>query len=417
MRRKKLHIAFFLGLMLVFALLSFTLWPETSTNTQGTTLKRLTLKVEKSYVASDAITLNSSNGISITYKDSVSLYISSSYGSSVILPEFEKDKLTFTISSEITRKSGVIYWRLLSTAGASIDNGSFHITPSAKLAPILESYLGPPSIVAGGSDYSMMVIVGTDIYDNLLPNNTPVELNLYGNNSKSSIQKTTSDRIFWERIFSPETAGRMLISGSVAYASTNEKTLEINPNNAIDFNISEKLVHPYADGNQIAIFQTSIIKDGFNNIVSDGTLVKFMVTTSKNEKLEVSGATIQGVAKGQFLHPNEPVVWNAQAFAIGMAKSSVKKVSFQSVVEELNVDFSNDNRRIRVGPIQSYMGQIIPDGAKVELQIEGYDKPLMSTSRNGIVTFELMPALYENGMVDLTISTMGSIETFQKILN
>ncbi len=413
MSRKKIHILILSALAIAF--LSFAIGSENTA--EKPVLDMVKIEVLDIYTAGESIELKLKEEIPVEMKDSIWMYISSSYGSTLIYPELVNQQWLFKIPSEISDKSGHVLWKLHSSNHSTPEAGTFHITPNPANASVVESYLGPQTIVAGELDFSMMVIAATDIYDNLVPNNTPVTIQTYGGNSAKSYSKITKDRIAWERIFSPKKSGRMIVSGTSNFASTNEKTLDISPNNATDFSITEQLVHPYADGNQIAVFITSAIKDEFNNTVSDGTLVHFNAITAEGEKMQVSGTTINGVATGQFLHPKKPTSWKVEAFVYGLAKSTVKEVSFLSVIQKLNVLFSENNRTITVGPITSYMGQLIPDGAQVILNINEYDRKVILTSKNGMVTFKLNPAIYFDGPVTMKIETMGISKTFEKTIN
>ena len=80
------------------------------------------------------------------------MLISSSYGKVVLVPEVSSDTLVYKVPMAITQKRGFVNWTLLNAE--SDLKGSFKILSTGKVAAI-ETYLGPPSIVAGGRDFSM----------------------------------------------------------------------------------------------------------------------------------------------------------------------------------------------------------------------------------------------------------------------
>jgi hypothetical protein len=65
---------------------------------------------------------------------------------------------------------------------------------------------------------------------------------------------------------------------------------------ATDFLIFYSRNHDYADGNQITSFTTSIVKDAYDNTVSDGTMVIFHITYQKTICFKTFGSTINGIA-------------------------------------------------------------------------------------------------------------------------
>ena len=417
MSKLKSHKTILINLCVLTTVLSLAMKPSDSWFPNNEMQSNFSIAPLRFYTAGESILLNV-DGISPEDENkNILLYISASYGSMLISPERTKDSLFFRIPSEVSKKSGKLFYQLYDATMNELDSGSLEIKPNSEMTPIAESYLGPQTIVSGGADYSMMVVIATDKYDNLVPDGTEVSLESFIHNSATTYTKITKDRIAWERLFSTKKSGRMLISGISNSAATKEKTLDIIPNNATNFSITEQLVHPYADGNQIAVLSTSVIKDEFNNTISDGTLVSFLVTTSEGKRLEVSGTTINGIATGQFLHPKNPTKWTVQAFIMGLAESSVKEIYFSSVIKELEVSFSSNNRSISIGPITSFMGQPIPDGAEVIVTIKQCDQQYTATTKNGMTEFELNPILCPNGSVSIEIESMGISETFEKTLH
>ena len=97
------------------------------------------------------------------------LYISNSFGSTLITPVRNGNTLSYNIPKPLGTKAGVINWKLLT----STLHGHINILPSQNVA-IIQSYLGPPSITAGRRDYTMLVNIPTDAFDNPLADGTKV---------------------------------------------------------------------------------------------------------------------------------------------------------------------------------------------------------------------------------------------------
>ncbi|MFT5078788.1 MAG: hypothetical protein ACI917_001305, partial [Patiriisocius sp.] len=175
MRNRITHI--WLTLPLLIICIGFGMAQSPSSSSDSASMSAEILNDQTFYVAGDTITLRGAiNAKETTNLLDVFLQLSSSYGV-LVLSKNEKDNtLEFTVPAFISKKSGWVQWNFI-VQGAILDTGSFEIIPNTSFNEIAESYIGPPSIVAGGKDFTMLVVAATDIYDNLLPNDTPVIIN------------------------------------------------------------------------------------------------------------------------------------------------------------------------------------------------------------------------------------------------
>ena len=183
-----------------------------------------------------------------------------------------------------------------------------------------------------------------------------------------------------------------------------------------DFKISATRPHDYADGNQVTTFTTSIIKDKQNNVVSDGTFVSFFIKNKNENILKTTGTTIDGIATSKMIHPDYADSWSIKAYVDGMSESNSISLSYKQVITDFEVNFTENNRLITVGPLQSFMQQMIPDGLHVKLHIYKNNtkiETLTKTSFNGYATFKLKPAIYEDGNYDFSIETAGLNKEFK----
>ena len=340
------------------------------------------------------------------------LYCSNSYGNTLVTPVLKDERLTYRIPKFITKKRGIVFWKLITEQNQI--SGNFEITPQLK-ANSLETYLGPPSIEAGGTDFTMLVVIPTDSLDNPLPENTVVNTKRQFLKDKIGEDINTKNLLGFKNIFSPNKDGRMIISSSTSSLNSKEFDVNVAPAIATNFEIFVDRNHEYADGNQISTFSTSVIKDKNNNIISDGSFVYFYITNSKNNVLKTTGTTINGVAKAKMIHPDHEETWQVKAYFLGIAESNIITVSYKKAVQDFSVTFSKDNRMLTVGPLKSFMNQLIPDGLQVKLTISK-DKKIIKTilkeSKYGFAKFMLDKNIYKNGNYDLEISTAGIIKTF-----
>jgi len=359
------------------------------------------------------LTAKAGDTISLRFKVSAEgephLIIENTLGTSVIPGIREKDELRFTLPTQFTQKSGFCKWHLVNNKTVAV-SGILEI--SSLEGPVkMETYLGPRSIYAGITDYAMLVNVPTDIYDNPLKEGTPVQIKRQLLTNNESFETTTKDLISWKRLFSVERSGRMLVTANTSGSNTKELTVDIFPSQATGFELYFKRNHEYADGNQIIIFETSVIKDTYGNTISDGTLVTFQITNKKGIKLKTEGTTINGIAMAQMLHPEVEENWQVEAYVTGSAKSEAISINFKPAIQSYDLTISEDGRTILVGPILSFMDQLNPDGIPIDIIISDEKNQQLEIKKNksvnGFSEIELTEENYKAGIYHLEVTIAG----------
>jgi hypothetical protein len=369
------------------------------------------LSTKSEYVAGDKIILEFK-----TNKDTIiQLYCTNSYGSTVISPKILKAKTTFEIPSFFSKKRGLLTWKIINSS----DKVSGEITIHAQQQPkTMETYLGPPSIDAGGTDYTMLVVIPTDSLDNPIKDNSKVLVKHQFLKSEKKENIYTDKLIAHKNLYSPLKSGRMIISSESFSLNSKEFDVNVMPAVATNFKLFFSRNHGYADGNQITTFYTSIIKDKNNNIVSDGSYIEFYITTKKGNILKTAGITINGIAHAKIVHPDFEEKWKVKAFFIGISESDVIEVDYKKVINDYNVAFSENNRTIKVGPLKSFMNQLIPDGLSVKISIYQNNKfinDIFKESRNGFAEFKLDANIFENNTYTLITETAGIKKEFKNL--
>lgn len=402
MKIKHLHI---ITLSLLFLSITFTLQIDTTADTYALISK------QHSYTAGDSIHLK------FSYKGSteVFLYCSNSYGSVLLKPVLKNTSLNFTIPQSVSKKAGILNWQLISDK-VELSN-HISIKPQASIKTI-ESYLGPPSIEAGGTDYTMLVIIPTDPLDNPLSDSTKVEIKHQFLTNQYTSNVYTKHGFGYKNIYSDIKDGRMLISSKCLDLNSKEYDVNIVPAIPTNFKINADRIHNYADGNQITTFKTSIIKDRYDNIVSDGTMVTFFITNKDGYKSKTSGVSINGIATAKLLHPDHKDQWTIKAYVEGMANSNTITLQYKKAITDFEISFSQDNRVITVGPLKSFMKQRIPDGLRVQLAIYRDDileDEAMEHALNGFTTFQLNPDRFPKGTYKLVFTAAGISKTYTEV--
>ncbi|WP_418262020.1 hypothetical protein [Flavobacterium faecale] len=360
----------------------------------------------KSFVAGNPITLVFQCSSKTASAD---LYLIHSYSKIIVNAKNENGKLVFKLPLLFTEKTGNVNWYLISNSEKK-SFGNFKITPNNNTQTEIENYLGPRTILTGNQNFTMIVTVPTDGYDNPKEDNTLVLIKdqFLENTTTESIK--TAHFIAWKNIYSRTQAGKMLVSSQCEQTSTREIETDIYPSIATDFNIRYERNHDFADGNQITKLITTSITDQYGNQVSDGTLVTFYITNSSNIVLKTYAATINGVAIGQILHPDHKETYRIKAYVTGIAESPSITINYKPLIEKFPYTFSKNNRTITVGPLTSFMNQIVPNGIKVELKIIHNNQVIETKqvdSYEGKARFTLSPSFYKEKQYQFEITTLG----------
>ncbi|WP_405205103.1 hypothetical protein [Aquimarina sp. LLG6339-5] len=399
-------------LLLVILIVGFTTSNPIIQNIQEIDIT--TLQAKNTYTAGEEIILK----FKAEESSEISLIVKSSYGISVLNSQEKEGNLVFKIPPFLSQKRGIINYKLVHNL-QEIYSGSLYIRASKMITEPLESYLGPTSITAGGKDYGMFTVIPSDTYDNPIRDSTLVTIKHQFLDLEKDSELFINNFIAWKNIYSYQESGRILVSANTGNLASKEFTLDVFPSQAQDFELKVLKKHEYADGNQIAEFFTSEIKDEYGNTISDGRIVEFSILTNHNELLRVSGTTIKGVARGYMIHPAKASLWTAQAFIPEMAESDELTLEFKSAVKDYTIAFTEDKRNIKVGAILSFMNQIVPDGAMISLDVYR-DEILIETftkfSSKGFVEFHLSEDFFPNGEYMIEVMGMGIHKKYDHIV-
>ncbi|WP_417886533.1 hypothetical protein [Zunongwangia sp.] len=391
-----------ISLVILIAIIdiSFTLFSEENKSEPPILLTKNT-----EFVAGKPINLT----FNIKDTAALKLYIHHSYSQTVLKPKFNKKTAKFQFPEFLTNKTGALNWFLIEK-NKKVAEGQLIIKPSLNTEPTIESYFGPRSIQAGDRDYSMLVIAPVDAFDNPLPDSTTVNIHRQFYLNIDTITVYMEKFMAWKNIPSYRKTGDIHISSEVNGINSIELTSNVLPSNATDFTIQSTRNHDFADGNQVATFTTSIIRDEWGNVVSDGTFVTFYIKNKENLILTTRGTTINGIATAKTIHPDHPESWSVKAYVTGLSESDEISLQFRSVLKNFNINFSENNRIIQVGPLHSFMNQLIPDGAQVTLMVY-HENELVDTkhetSNDGLVTFRLQESFYPEKSYHFIVKALG----------
>ena len=402
MKSKLIHI-----LCLCVLLLGFTLKPEQAR--KPITLKLLTQTTK--VVAQDRVQLRFE-----TEAEDLKLLVSNALGSTVLEPETTSTQQSFLIKAPYANASGKLDWKLIHNKNILMQ-GSLNIKPDTSKIAAIESYLGPQRILAGGADFAQLTLLATDVYDNLLPDATSLTLATRFKEQQQTEALRVKNRIAWKNLFSPQKTGTMFTAVHLNERSSKLQTIYIDAHLATDFNITYERPNPFADADQITTFKTGTIKDQYGNLISDATLVNFVIKTQDSQLLQTSGATLNGVAQAQILHPNRAQNWEVQAFITGIAESNALTIAYAPALDAFPLEWDETKAVVKVGPLTGKLQQLLAEGTPVVLQLKSTKGTytLEKKTQEGKVEFQLNTSFYKPGIYDLKVTVLGVSKTIEKI--
>jgi len=358
------------------------------------------ITVDTKYVAGDLIVFKN-----VQETENSILFLSSSYGSTILYPSDYENSKVFQVPSYLSKKAGWVYWKHL-LSGKVKEEGTFQIVPTHELSSHLETYVGPRSLKAGGVEPSMLVAIPCDKFGNLLPEGSPLAVSKFVDGATNIDSLRLKNGIAVLKIPSMNKAGRIFLSTTAGTSISKERIVDVGPSEPVDFTISLRRQHMYADGNETMDCITSQIKDSFGNIVADGTLVSFQIIDASNSVSMVTATTVNGVATAQLLHPTHRTNWMVKANVSNFATSNAIETNFESATLDFEARLIDNNTVVEVGPIKSFLGQLIPDGTQIVIRINKQSKTILT--ENGMARLKLAGAMLpKNEPFDITIQTMG----------
>lgn len=263
----------------------------------------------------------------------------------------------------------------------------FYISP-LKASGTLSTYTGPESLILDQEETTMMVSIPTDIYNNPMEDNYEITFQYKHPKKDASKEKASVKNLFSHIILpSKNISGKLFLAAQAGQSNSKEQEVVIGPGYANNFLIEIKDLHPYADQRQQVKIQTSVLKDGFGNTVTDGTQVNFILTNSDGKKSVFHAYTIFGIASIEIQNPIKPESWVISANVPNAGSSKDLNIKFNASNNQKMLPYYFKEHTLVIGPLKGALSQLITDGTKIQLktgnQIES------QFSENGMVKFDL----------------------------
>lgn len=273
------------------------------------------------------------------------------------------------------------------SAGPNRATAIVDVLPGPPVAP-LQPLIGPHSIPADGSAWTVAAVVPQDALGNAIADGTAVVFRVRPpGGSAADLDATTRTGVAWTRISSTTRAGRGTIApvtGTTAgYAGTWEQVAGVPG----PFAVSVSPPEIPADGRSMAAARTGLLADRWGNPLPDGTLVTFIASQpgTDNPRRIVTAETIGGVAEAPMQADDRPgtLLVVAEVNGVHSAPASLHSTALTAAPMPVValVDIVDGVLAVQAGPVAGDLGSIVADGAPVTFRIVGPGGMALSVER------------------------------------
>ena len=251
-----------------------------------------------------------------------------------------------------------------------IQKSSYFIKPLDAIDK-MQNFNGPKDLFAGDDDGSMNVSIPHDQFENpLLPPSVVVYQSSYNGVTQTTEEKPIENLISYQITKSKTQKGKYLIGSKSKQGFSKEQELLIGASMPKSFNIELLSFHPFADSRQFIQLKTSVLKDKYDNIIADGTLINFTIEEAESLVGVYQSFTIGGIANVYIENPSQATSWIIQASLHDEIKSNRIPLSFSKNVNDFDLLWDNKSQTLSIGPVVGILGQFVPDGTEVIISNE-----------------------------------------------
>lgn len=356
--------------------------------------EQFTLITPQNYItAGNAISVQIVN--EENYSGPASLHIQTALSSYQIDFLINKVYSSLDISGDYTSDTGITSYSLL--VGREIKDHSSLLIKAADIVDPIKVFTGPNSIWVNDIQESMVVALPKDVYGNAAREGDSISIRSRHPDGNEQVEEVKiKNQLAFRKLSSKNKAGKIFAGLESIEAGSKEQRLDAIGLWPTVIKIQVDNYLPYADSRQFYKLSTEVMEDVNGDIVTDGTLINF-IAKNGNEISTYKAYSIDGKAHVYMRNPSIASVWKVQAsIASDVVKSEEIELEFASNVKEIVYELEAD--RLTVGPIKSYIGQYVPDGTKVLLNI-GRDT-LVKEIEDGFVQF---PISYKEEYIYLSV--------------
>jgi hypothetical protein len=288
------------------------------------------------------------------------------------------------LPGNLTRHSGRL--SAVFTSGTSSASFDVAVVPGPAVDGIVP-LAGPRSMVADGSDWTMVSAIAMDRFGNSVADGTPVRLHVRRPDGTIDLVDTVADLLLaGVRVDSGTLAGRSTIRVSVDGATGPEvEVLEVPGPPAV-----VELLEPgrplRADGRMLVTIETGRLVDRFGNTLLDGTAAS-LAMSGPDGAGTLTAVTIDGRAEFVVEAPSRPGRVELAPVVDGVEGTPIE-LKFVTDIAAVPVeirrvtDTEGSQYVIDVGPVVTELGGFVPDGT--EVVVYGGSEPVSGELRDGV---------------------------------
>lgn len=256
---------------------------------------------------------------------------------------------------------------------------------------ILASNLGSKSITAdGGIHWSMLSVMPVDKYHNMIADSSKISIkSTRPNGTYLFAEPLTKNGIAYLRINSQNTTGKTFLASSTSHSESKEKELLELPNSPNSFSLSADIKLIVADGRQYFKVTTSDVLDIYGNRVSDGVLMRFIVTDQDGLQSIYRAFVLDGKASTNIKFPSRKGAINIYATVDNIIKSGSISLNVLPYVDDFKMLFIPRTNKLYVGPVLAKMGQYVTDGTEVKITRNHSQTEFTTFLKDGVCSYDL----------------------------
>ncbi len=240
---------------------------------------------------------------------------------------------------------------------------TLNVLAGAPIEPITP-LVAPKTLVVGGDETSMGVVVPFDAFGNLVQNGTAITYTVRRpDETQARLPTTIQYGVGWRDIGSGWTAGETAVVAEVGTANSSSAAVREVPKAVRQIELADMDTTFRADGRTRISLQTEPLHDRFGNLLADGLIVEFVVLGEKSTS-RLTGIVIGGVAETTLLAPTDPQKMRVTA-RIGDRMSAPLTLEFTQYVRPFAMTLQADETQnaLIVASETLQNGAIVPDGS------------------------------------------------------
>lgn len=304
------------------------------------------------------------------------LLIDKKWNTKILEVTAKSDVVEFDVSQFRFHESGCIELTLIHE-NKVLDKKQIVISASEAVG-LIESYLGPKTILIGGQEKTMLTNVVKDKYGNPVVESTDVSYQVQFPNADVNIKSVRTNKLIsFIQMNSKKEVGKVILGVSSLEASAREQELRIISDEPSYIVLQVEEWFPYADNRQTIWLKSKAINDRFGKVVADGTVIQINIEDDFGRKSRYQSSTIGGILSTHIQNPNYATELKISASYNGYKVSNDLSLKFESIVQDFDFSYDSSTNELFIGPAKGRLGQLLNDGTFAAVEINAARGSLM----------------------------------------